>query len=86
MLKHYLAFREFDRILALTGAESEVRELAGPLGLSFEISDEAVPGGYQVNHTVGFFLLDPEGRWIQRFQFGVPPSTIVAELRNLLAI
>lgn len=83
-LREYFTFRGFDRIIALTGDEADVRAFGLPFGLAFEISDEVVPGGYLVNHTAGSFLLDTNGRWIMRYQFGVPPSTIAADLRRLL--
>ena len=84
VLGEYFSFRELDSILALTGNEADVRAFGAPFGLAFEFSDEDSASGYMVNHTAGSFLLDPEGRWIWRYQFGVAPETIVAELRRLL--
>ncbi len=84
-LGHYFSFRQLDKMIALTGEEQAVRELGKPYGLSFEISEEEGASGYLINHTTGSFLLDPEGRWVMRYQFGVPPSTIVEDLRGRLA-
>ncbi len=83
-LRQYFEFRQLHDISALTGDEASVRALGQPFGLAFEISDEGRSGGYLINHTTGAFLLDPAGRWIKRYQFGVPPDTIAAELRTLL--
>ena len=83
-LREYFSFRELDDIIALTGSEEEVRAFGAPLGLAFEVSGEVSTGGYLINHTAGSFLLDQEGRWIMRYQFGVPPETIVSQLRRLL--
>ncbi len=85
VLRNFFAFRKLDQIIGLTGAESEVRAAGAPLGLSFERSTETATGSYSVNHTSGSFLLDRRGRWIMRFQFGVPPERITAELRELIA-
>ncbi len=84
-LKQYLGVRQFDDITALTGDEAAVRQLGDPLGVNFEISDEPAPGAYLINHTAGAFLLDQEGRWVARFQFGVPPSSIADFIRERLA-
>ena len=84
-LSQYFAFRKLDFITALTGAEADVRAYGAPFGLAFAVSDEAIPGGYNVNHTTGAFLLDREGRWIRRYHFGVPVASIVADLRQLVA-
>ena len=83
-LHDYFAFRELDGIIGLTGAEDYVRELGAPFGLSFEVSGEAAAAAYSVNHTAGSFLLDPRGRWIMRFQFGLPPDRVATELSELL--
>jgi len=84
-LRQYMAFRGLEDILALTGAEDRVREFGAPFGLSLEIIPDDDSSAYLINHTVGSFLLDPEGRWITRYQFGVPPEAIAADLIALLA-
>lgn len=84
VLRQYFEFRHLNDIKALTGDEATVQALGAPFGLSFEISDENKTGGYLINHTTGSFLLDQAGRWIKRYQFGVPPHTIAADLRTLL--
>lgn len=86
VLRNFLAYRKLDDIIGLTGAETDVHAAGEPLGLSFERSGQASAGSYTVNHTAGSFLLDRRGRWIMRFQFGVPPETIAAELRGMIAL
>ena len=84
VLRDYLEFRGLDGIAGLTGKADQVRAFGAPFGLSFEISQQQSSGNYLVNHSAGSFLLDPAGRWLLRFQFGVPPERIAAELRSLL--
>ncbi len=83
-LRQYFEFRQFEAIYALTGDEASVRAMGGPFGLSFQISQDSGSDDYLVNHTTGSFLLDQTGRWIKRYQFGVPPESIAADLRALL--
>ena len=83
-LRSYLSFRGMESIIGLTGDEKDVREIGAPFGLSFEVIGDASTGAYSVNHTAGSFLLDPQGRWIMRYQFGVPPDKIAAQLNELL--
>lgn len=83
-LRQYFEFRQLNDIRALTGDEASVLALGEPFGLSFEINDEGRADSYLINHTTGSFLLDQAGRWIKRYQFGVPPDTIAADLRTLL--
>jgi len=83
-LRSYLEFRDLDGIIGLTGDEALVREFGAPLGLSFEVLGAASNGAYAINHSAGSYLLDPRSRWIRRYQFGVPPSSIAADIKRLL--
>lgn len=85
VLRRYFEFRGLSDIVGLTGAEYDVRAFGAPFGLSFEVVGDPSAGSYSINHTAGSFLLDRQGRWIMRFQFGVPPETIAAELLDLLS-
>ena len=84
VLRRYFEIRKLDDIIALTGSEDSVREIGAPLGLAFEASGDVSAGNYTVNHSAGSFLLDAGGRWIMRFQFGLPPERIAAEILELL--
>ena len=83
-LRHYFDFRDMDGITGLTGADDDVRNMGETLGLAFEVSEEAVGGGYTVNHSAGAYLLDADGRWIRRYQFGVPARAIADDMLALL--
>ena len=85
VIQNYFAIRQLDGIIGLTGDESSLRALGKEYGLSFEKTAESAVNGYLVNHTAGSFLLDQEGRWLMRYQFGVLPSAIAADLKSLLA-
>ena len=85
-LRHYFDFREMNDIIGLTGADNEVRNLGETLGLAFEIGEESAGGGYTVNHSAGAYLLDAEGRWIRRYQFGVPARAIADDMLALLRV
>ena len=83
-LRDYFDFRKLRDIVALTGDEAVVRSMGETFGLAFEVAAEHGPNSYLINHTTGSFLLDEAGRWVKRYQFGVPPETIAADLRTLL--
>ena len=40
--------------------------------------------GYVMNHTGSLFLVDPEGRWVEKFLYGTAASTIIHDLRLIL--
>ncbi len=47
-----------------------------------EYPDSAV--GYVMSHTGSLFLVDPEGRWVEKFLYGTSASTIVHDLQLIL--
>lgn len=48
-----------------------------------ELPDSAM--GYTFDHTPSVFVIDKQGRWVERFLFGTSPSTIERDVRLLLA-
>ena len=83
VIHRYFAIRQLEGMIGLTGAEADIRQLGADYGLSFE--QTAGRADYLVNHTAGSFLLDREGRWMMRYQFGVMPSLIADDLKTLIA-
>lgn len=84
VIKQYFETRKLDGFIGLTGEESDLHELGTDYGLFFDVGANTSKGGYLVNHTAGSYLLDPEGRWIMRYQFGVLPSMIVDDLETFM--
>lgn len=85
VLRRYFVIRQLEDMIGLTGAEADVRRLGADYGLSFKRNMEEGRADYLVNHTAGSFLLDPKGRWMMRYQFGVMPSLIADSLKTLIA-
>lgn len=83
-IKQYFETRKLDGFIGLTGDEVELKRLGVDYGLFFEKAEETSQGGYLVDHTAGSYLLDPDGRWIMRYQFGILPSVIVEDLDGLI--
>jgi len=49
-----------------------------------KVENENSPVGYWVNHTALSFLIDPEGRLVVAYPFGVEPADIASDLRLIL--
>jgi protein SCO1/2 len=72
VLREYTA--AFDkRILGLTGSPELVRRAADSFRVQYEKVREpgAAPDNYTMNHTAGMVLLDPRGRFLARFGYGM---------------
>lgn len=85
ILHQYFETRKLEGFIGLTGDEIDLRQLGIDYGLFFEKASGTSQGGYLVNHTAGSFLLNPDGQWIMRYQFGILPSVITADLETLLS-
>jgi len=83
-IKQYFETRKLEGFIGLTGEETDLMALGTDYGLFFEVGENTSKGGYLVNHTAGSYLLDPEGRWIMRYQFGALPSMIVKDLQTFM--
>ncbi|MBI5901273.1 MAG: SCO family protein [Rhodocyclales bacterium] len=72
VLRDYTA--AFDkRILGLTGSPELVRRAAESFRVQYETVREpgAAADNYTMNHTAGMVLLDPRGRFLARFGYGM---------------
>lgn len=83
-IKQYFDTRKLDGFIGLTGDEVDLQKLGVDYGLFFEIGEDTSQGGYLVDHTAGSYLLDPAGRWIMRYQFGILPSLIIDDLEEFI--
>ena len=83
-IQQYFETRKLDNFIGLTGEETDLRKLGMDYGLFFEIGEYTSQGGYLVDHTAGSYLLDPDGQWIMRYQFGAMPSMIVEDLKGFI--
>lgn len=82
VLKRYTAF--FDkRILGLSGSPELVRRVADHFKVRYQKHRE--PGApadqYTVDHSAGIYLLGPDGRFLTKFAYAMPPAEIVQRLK-----
>jgi len=69
-------------ILALTGSEAELRQVADQYGAQFRY----VPTGdsYTVDHTVNTFLIDTRGKLVRIIPYGTPTTEMLKLVSRLL--
>ncbi len=84
VLKKYLSF--FDpSFVGLTGSPGQVAAAARAWGVVAEKESPDPSGAYYVTHTTAVFLVDPEGRLVALYPFGVKPDAIAEDVRRVLA-
>lgn len=77
-------------IIGVSGKMQELRKLQSQLGIYSERTEDVAknrrPGenrdpvsNYSLQHTTSILLINPKGKWVGMFKFGMSPSTFVAE-------
>lgn len=85
VLKRYTAFFD-ERILGLTGSPELVRRVADHFKVRYAKHREpgAPPEQYTVDHSAGMYLLGPDGRFLTKFAYAMPPAEIAERLAKLI--
>jgi protein SCO1/2 len=71
-LKEYIGYFHPD-FTAVTGEQQELDNLTHQLGAMYMLDGDTTGNDYIVNHSASVALIDPQGRWVARFN---PPHTI----------
>lgn len=82
-LAEYTAFFH-PSIIGLTGSPERLREVAARYGAAFARQENASAGGYVIDHTALTYLIDGQGRLVERLPHATPPDPLLAALRKHL--
>lgn len=85
-LRTYTAFFH-PRILGLTGSPALVRRAADNFKVRYEKTKEpgAPPDQYAIDHSAGMYLLGPDGDYIRKFAYAMPPAEISEQIARIMA-
>lgn len=86
VLRTYVTFFH-PRMIGLRGSPALIRRAADNFRVRYEKVREpgAPPEEYAVDHSAGMFLLGPDGSYIRKFAYGVPPAEIGDGIREIIA-
>jgi protein SCO1/2 len=70
------------RILPLGGSEALVRRAADAFKVHYARVQEpgAAADAYTMEHTVGLYLLGPDGQLVERIAYGTPAQAVAARV------
>lgn len=74
------------RIIGLSGSPELVRRAADNFRVMYEkhLDPGAAPERYSVDHTVGLYLLGPDGRFLAKFAYGAPVGEVAERIKALM--
>lgn len=74
------------RIMGLSGSPDLIRRAADSFKVRYEkVRDPgAPPEQYAVDHSAGIYLLGPDGRYIRKFAYAMPPAEIVRLINEIV--
>ncbi|MBL8423701.1 MAG: SCO family protein [Candidatus Accumulibacter phosphatis] len=86
VLRTYVTFFH-PRMIGLRGSPALIRRAADSFRVRYEKVREpgAPPDEYAVDHSAGMFLLGPDGSYIRKFAYAVPPAEIGERIREIMA-
>lgn len=86
VLHRYTAFFN-PRIIGLTGSPELVRRAADNFKVQYEkhLEPGAAPDKYSVDHSVGMYLLGPDGSFLAKFAYGAPNAEVAERIKALMA-
>jgi len=86
VLRRYTEFFH-PAIIGLTGSPELVRRAAEHFKVRYEKYRQpgAEPGKYSVDHSAGMYLLGPDGRFLVKFAYAMPPQEIAERITALMA-
>jgi cytochrome oxidase Cu insertion factor (SCO1/SenC/PrrC family) len=82
-LAEYLALFE-GPVTGLTGTDEQVRAAATAFGARYMVEPGTGPDDYLISHTVALYVLDPQGRLVDRFRGDDGPLPIRRRLCALI--
>lgn len=85
VLRRYTEFFH-TRIIGLTGSPELVRRAAENFKVRYEKyrAPGAEAGKYSVDHSAGMYLLGPDGRFLSKFAYALPPQEIAERIGALM--
>ncbi|MGH6942890.1 MAG: SCO family protein [Geminicoccaceae bacterium] len=72
------------RLVALTGTEQEIKDVARAYRVYFSIHEDKDGGEYTVDHSSFIYLMGPDGKYRTHFGHSSTPDQIVAGIRAQL--
>lgn len=85
VLRRYTLFFN-PRIIGLTGSPELVRRAADNFKVKYgkHLEPGAAPDKYSVDHSVGMYLLGPDGRFLAKFAYGTPFEEVAVRIKVLM--
>ena len=85
VMRNYVGYFD-DRLIGVTGSKEMIAQMATDFRVKYEkvAADSGDPGLYLMDHSASLYLLDPDGRFITKFMYGITADALAGELAKIL--
>lgn len=85
VMRRYVQYYD-DRLIGVTGSPEMIERVAASFKARYEKvkADSGDPSYYLMDHTASLFLLDPQGKFITKFAYGMESQDLANALRDKL--
>jgi protein SCO1/2 len=71
--------------IGVSGAVSALRKLQSDLGI-YAILDDSQGANYQIQHSSSILLINPQGKWVGQFKYGMSPKIFMETFHKSMAL
>jgi protein SCO1/2 len=79
-LKEYMS-NFYPGFIGLTGTAEQVRKASSAYRAYYRKADDKKGGDYTMDHSSIVYFMDPEGRYLRHFAYGVAPEKMVSGMK-----
>ncbi len=83
VLKEYLS-NFYPGFIGLTGTPEQIRKVGKAYRVFYRKTDEKSASDYLMDHSSIVYLMDPEGRYLKHFPYGMEPGKMARGIREAI--
>lgn len=72
--------------MGVSGKIESIRKLQSIIGVYSAVEGDKKTGDYQLQHTSSIMLINPEGKWVAMYRYGMTPTAFTEAVKRSVAL